>query len=257
MQHPDEGTIHAWLDGALPAEQARALEEHLAACASCEANAAEARGMVAGASRILAALDGVPAGVVPKGAGTRRAQPRRTAWFRRPGVGIAAAMAVVAVGTTWAVTRDWDQAAFQRAELASEITLRAPVSDPERQPSPAAPLPVVVTADSAAADPRQGEGVAPSRTRPAAGMAANAESAQSIVVQESSGIPAPRAADVSRLLSERQEQVRIAIPSESSVEAAKAVQNDAAARGQVGAVDSAARVEMLCSIPSEELSSSF
>jgi hypothetical protein len=200
--------------------------------------------MVAGASRILAALDGVPAGVVPKCTGTRRAQPRRTAWFRRPGVGIAAAMAVVAVGTTWAVTRDWDQAAFQRAEQASEITLRAPVSEPARAPSPAAPVPVVVTADSATADPRQSEGVAPSRTRLAAGSAANAESAQSIVVQESSGVQAPRAADVSRLLAERQEQAMLVVPSESSVEAAKAVQNDAAARGQVGAVDSAARVEM-------------
>ena len=66
MSHPDEGTIHGWLDGALPAGEAAAVEAHLAECGECRAAVAEARGLIAASSRILGALDNVPAGVVPK-----------------------------------------------------------------------------------------------------------------------------------------------------------------------------------------------
>lgn len=68
MNHLDEGTIHAWLDGALDAAQSREIESHVAGCAACSAAVAEARGLIAGASRILSALDDVPAGVIPGGA---------------------------------------------------------------------------------------------------------------------------------------------------------------------------------------------
>jgi hypothetical protein len=66
MQHPDEGTIHAWLDDALPGDERAELERHVASCAECSALVAEARGMIAGASRIVGALDAVPGGVIPK-----------------------------------------------------------------------------------------------------------------------------------------------------------------------------------------------
>jgi hypothetical protein len=66
MQHLDEGTIHAWLDGALPVSEAASIESHIARCAECAALVAEARGLIAGASRIAASLDHVPDGVVPK-----------------------------------------------------------------------------------------------------------------------------------------------------------------------------------------------
>src|SRR2546423_718928 len=66
MTHYDEGTIHEWLDGALDAEQSRALEAHIATCPACAAMVAEARGLVAASSRILTALDDVPGNVVPK-----------------------------------------------------------------------------------------------------------------------------------------------------------------------------------------------
>jgi hypothetical protein len=63
--HPDEGMIHAWLDEALePAEAAR-IAEHVRGCAECSARVAEARGLIAGASRIIGALDDVPAGARP------------------------------------------------------------------------------------------------------------------------------------------------------------------------------------------------
>ena len=125
MRHPDEGTIHAWLDGALPAEEAHALEEHAASCAECAARVAEARGMVAGASRILAALDSAPGGVVPAAARGARPPSRRAAWWHRPGIGVAAAMAIVAVGTTWAVTRNWATHQAVQSEAAAPVELRA------------------------------------------------------------------------------------------------------------------------------------
>jgi hypothetical protein len=70
MRHLEEGEIHAWLDGALDAEEAHRVEAHAAACVECGAAVAEARGLVAGASRILLALDNVPGDVIPKGTGS-------------------------------------------------------------------------------------------------------------------------------------------------------------------------------------------
>src|SRR4051812_32564270 len=66
MQHLDEGTIHAWLDGALSPDEGAAVEQHAQQCAECASLVAEARGMIAGAARIVGALDIVPGGVIPK-----------------------------------------------------------------------------------------------------------------------------------------------------------------------------------------------
>lgn len=134
MQHPDEGTIHAWLDGALPDDEARAVEEHVRTCTGCGARAAEARGLVAGASRILGALDDVPGGVVPA-AGGRPHAPWR-AWWRRPGIGVAAALTIVAAGTTMVVTRGWHRAPPQAAESTAPMVLRS-VDSVMRLDSPA------------------------------------------------------------------------------------------------------------------------
>jgi len=102
--HLDEGTIHAWLDGALDAEEASRVEQHAAECAACAASIAEARGLVAGASRILTALDGVSAGIVPKAAasGGPRSRRTRSLWTTlrlTPARAAAAAIVVVAAGT--------------------------------------------------------------------------------------------------------------------------------------------------------------
>ena len=60
-EHLDEGTVQAWLDGQLSASESAALESHVHACEECSALVAEARGFMAGATRILGALDDVPA----------------------------------------------------------------------------------------------------------------------------------------------------------------------------------------------------
>jgi hypothetical protein len=64
-EHPDEGTIHAWLDDALDAAAAARVAAHVRDCAECAARVAEARGLIAGASRVVAALDDVPVGTRP------------------------------------------------------------------------------------------------------------------------------------------------------------------------------------------------
>jgi len=90
MQHLDEGTIHAWLDGALTPEEAGQADAHVKECPQCQAAVAEARGFIAASSRILTALDDAPRGVIPI-APKKRVQP----WVWR----IAATALVVATGT--------------------------------------------------------------------------------------------------------------------------------------------------------------
>jgi hypothetical protein len=92
MQHPEEGTIHAWLDGALPATEASALESHVATCAECEARVAEARGLIAASSRIVRHLDAVPANVIPVAP-----RKRRLVSWRNPWIAAIAAVLILAV----------------------------------------------------------------------------------------------------------------------------------------------------------------
>jgi hypothetical protein len=77
--HPDEGTIHTWLDGELDAAAALDLEVHVAGCADCRARVAEARGLIAGASRVVHALDDAPLGAAPRAWGESPAPPSRVA----------------------------------------------------------------------------------------------------------------------------------------------------------------------------------
>jgi hypothetical protein len=93
MQHLDEGTIHAWLDGELSADEAARIEAHIASCAECAEHVAEARGLIAASSRIASALDVTPSGVIPA-FGARKKSVRR--WWMGSAV---AATLVVAVGT--------------------------------------------------------------------------------------------------------------------------------------------------------------
>jgi len=100
MQHPDEGTIHSWLDNALSAEEAARVESHVAECPPCAAAVAEARGFIAASSRILTALDDIPRGVVP--AVPARKRDLRVLWR-------AAAAVLVVAGGSFIVMRDGGQ----------------------------------------------------------------------------------------------------------------------------------------------------
>jgi hypothetical protein len=135
MQHPDEGTIHSWLDGALSADKATLVETHVKECPQCAAAVAEARGFIAGASRILTALDNAPRGVIPVAAPKKRIDP--LAWR------VAATVLVVAVGTL-AVLRNRgsnEQAADRDTLSQRQASVAARV--------PTAPGPAAVAVDQA------------------------------------------------------------------------------------------------------------
>ena len=152
MQHLDEGTIHAWLDGALDAEEAARVEQHASECATCAAAVAEARGFVAGASRILTALDHTPANVAPSAtaftSASQRASRPRSVWttFRlTPTRLAAAAVVVVAVGTALVLTMPND------GQLGMDKLLTASAGGAEGvqvSPAPRVTMPVAAAADS-------------------------------------------------------------------------------------------------------------
>ena len=143
MQHLDEGTIHAWLDGQLPREEAQSVEAHVAECRQCADAVAEARGLIAASSRILTALDSVPGEVVPTPATFREAdesqgvapigsapspaagpasaaQRAQRRWFSGPSLA-AAAVIVIAFGTVTVMRQS-------RKSLAPMADVSAPVS---------------------------------------------------------------------------------------------------------------------------------
>ncbi|MGQ0648014.1 MAG: zf-HC2 domain-containing protein [Gemmatimonadaceae bacterium] len=139
--HLEEGTIHAWLDGALSPEEGATVEAHVAACKLCAAMVAEARGFIAASSRILSARDDVPASVLPDASTAaeppvlkpeltleRRFQApaarpalmgRRRPLYRNPQLVAAAAVLVMAVGTWTVVQRSSGRAAADLAPAAA------------------------------------------------------------------------------------------------------------------------------------------
>ena len=140
MTHLDEGTIHAWLDGAFDARQAADVQAHIDQCAECAAQVAEARGLIAASSRILTALDDVPAGVTPK-----RAVPPPRRWATRWATGIAAALVLVALWRTTGFERDRRAGLdidLDRLDSVALINLSMPTMPP-MPASQAPPLPAV------------------------------------------------------------------------------------------------------------------
>lgn len=127
MRHPEEGVIHAWLDGELSADDAAALETHVSTCSECAASVAEARGLMAASSRIVSALDIVPGDVIP-------ATPRRRAWYANTQLRAAAAVLVVA-GASLILMRDGRAPDVERLMSESASTAMA---DSAQSQAPAA-----------------------------------------------------------------------------------------------------------------------
>ncbi|HEY0931380.1 MAG TPA: von Willebrand factor type A domain-containing protein [Gemmatimonas sp.] len=157
--HLEEGTVHTWLDGVFDADAAAAVSAHVNGCAACMALVAEARGLLAGSSRILAALDVTPAGVVPAEDASRTAariaasvpmsQPKRTTaktrriqpwWYSAA----AAAVLVVGVGGTMWMRGGKELAERPVADTAREV--REPAFDAATQAAGAAGAAVAINA---------------------------------------------------------------------------------------------------------------
>jgi anti-sigma factor RsiW len=165
--HPDEGTIHAWLDGALSADDATALEVHVAACVTCAERVAEARGLIAGASRVVSELDEAPVPIL-RAAG--RAEAPAPSFWRllriTPARASIAALLLVAVGVTM-TTRQTRQAQKAAAVPDTVMGMQAPSARTVEQPKePGVVVPptgTVATVKTALADSNAGNQVAAAR----------------------------------------------------------------------------------------------
>src|SRR6185437_10934567 len=146
MQHLEEGTIHAWLDGALPPDEAAAVDAHVRSCAACAAAVAEARGMIAGAARIVSALDIARGGVLPSAPARQTPRPASgSSMWRRlhltPSRAALAATILVAVAGTLVVRhqRPLAEAIDQGRRIDSPIVLPKVAQPPRRDSSPVVP----------------------------------------------------------------------------------------------------------------------
>lgn len=166
MPHPDEGLIHAWLDGELDAAEAARVEALVAGHPEWAAAAAEARGLIAASSRIVGTLDHVHANVIPKRAPARRA-PRW--WMAR-----VAALLVVVAGTTLVLRQD-DVPHVLPAS--AQTNAQAPALDAVKTPPAEAPRRAgsvasgSVAPGSGVAVPRPSEPTPPARDQKAAALA--------------------------------------------------------------------------------------
>jgi hypothetical protein len=205
--HLEEGTVHTWLDGAFDDAQAAVVAAHVEACAQCRASVAEARGFIAGASRLVRALDAVPSDVVPQADVERtaarivaqarmhttrdtppsavRAAPRR--WYSATITRAAAAvLLMVGASAVWQ-RRSGDQ--FSAVSVADSAI--APPSPTVAMPEASQPAaPAVASAPSA-----------PVASAPAAGTAASAASSRATPPARQDRpmmVAGGRAADMSR-----------------------------------------------------------
>ena len=166
-EHLDEGTIHAWLDGALPPDESAKVESLAAACAECAALVAEARGLVAASSRILSSLDAVPGGVIPgidAGAdqlAALRARRRETSrrWWNDRRIVAAASLVFVAgaASLVWRSTSTEVTSAVEQLADAAQPTAdsAAPVAAAPASPPVAAREAPARDAKVAASAPRE------------------------------------------------------------------------------------------------------
>ena len=168
MQHLDEGTIHAWLDGALSQTESDDIAHHVAGCALCPEQVAAARGVIAGASRVVSSLDVIRGNVIPA---TQNAP--RSLWRRlhlTPGRAALAASILVAASTMLAVRHDtpekkvispttFDQAA--PASVPQTVTAAPRMETVAATPRPHSRAHSAVSATPAAAAPAPIPNVAP------------------------------------------------------------------------------------------------
>jgi len=204
MQHLDDGTIHAWLDGALGTGEAAAVEAHVAACRDCADRVAEARGLIAASSRILTALDDVPEHVVPVErppavAAARAASPALAAvpapaaaapparWGHRYGR-LAAAVAFVVAGTL-VITREANRHdVASRREMAHAANEQRLQRDSTAAPSNAPAAATQGVAPQAAPAPLAALGGASPRAEPAPALKPHVKSfAQEALQQAAAG----------------------------------------------------------------------
>lgn len=183
MEHLDEGVAHAWIDGELSASDTLAVETHLQSCASCAAIVAEARGLVAATSRIVAQLDHVAAGVIPAAATTRPSALRaRRVWWQHPAFAVAAVLGVTTL--SWLSLRGTTGGSVATVASEHAPAVDVPFTAPTPTPTPSASAPRAREARARSTDASAGAAIRPDAQRLA--VRAEAEPSRTIA-------PAPRA----------------------------------------------------------------
>jgi hypothetical protein len=177
MPHPDEGLIHAWLDGELDAIEAARVEALVASDPAWTAAAAEARGLIAASARIVGTLDRVPANVIPKTTAPRRRAVRQWVWRVAAVVALMAGSAVVLERGTPELTVPRSAPTPAKAPTAEPAV--APPA-PDVSPKPGATPPAAKKAGSAATLTRADSSMRAAPVRKAEpGVAANAPASES------------------------------------------------------------------------------
>lgn len=217
MQHPDEGTIHAWLDGALDAEEGARLERHVESCAECSAAVAEARGLIAASSRIVSHLDSVPANVIP-------AKParQRSIWLRSAWPSAIAATLIIGIGLFSSREQEKPMAGLDRIRPEVPNLDSFKLAEPER------------TAQTANAEVRPTRTIGPDRVAPPA-AAVGAVSGD----QAAAAIPQPAETRIARIPAPAPQSMPITQKS-ASVSSAP-VLSEVVVTGATGTADSARR----------------
>ncbi len=201
VSHVDEGTMHAWLDGALSTAESKAVAEHVATCETCAAAAAEARGLIAASTRILSALDNVAGDVVPA---TARPVPvaLRTESFRHArstrtvrnyaSVASVAAVVAVAVGLTLVARERSTPVAPRAVHQMPAVTARTTDARTSAGATPQQPETSVAVASGAPAHAGHTEARKP---RASSSPALEAPTAETIVQGAAAGVAAAPSTD--------------------------------------------------------------
>ena len=157
MEHLDEGMVHAWLDDALSADEAREISTHVQSCVACAALVAEARGLMAASTRIVAHLDHVSANTISKTIVTvaHRRRRRRRAWWQHPGFAAAAVLGVT--------TMSWFALRHKPMVVAPVVSPVAAVTT-AKAAEPARPIPMPTPASTATPAPTKKSVAAPAQT---------------------------------------------------------------------------------------------
>jgi hypothetical protein len=127
MSHPDDGQLHALVDGELPPGEVAGIEAHLGTCDFCRGRLDEARALLGESERLVTRLD---------------LEPRRTPTARRGRSGPdyrvlgLAASALLVVGVGYLALRPHPAAA--PAVTAPEMMAEPPADAVARAPEPAA-----------------------------------------------------------------------------------------------------------------------
>jgi hypothetical protein len=186
MQHPDEGTIHAYLDDALPPAEAREVEAHIASCEACQGSVAAARGLIAASSRIVSHLDAVPRGVIPAKA------PRKSRWIFSAWPAAIAATLVIGIGLASIRGKEDPVLPLPPASTPGIIRSTAPESMPVARPRADEPAPQRQAVPRRAADRAASQSVANEAAAPTVQLPPANATTQKRVVSPPPPSAAPR-----------------------------------------------------------------